>query len=319
MDTPHLSPLTPHQALEPLAYIARERTYPPRAVTEACFRAAPMVGALSPVDRYQLLTPALCSKVPHLVLQWLANTGILEHVLPELAATIGFLQEGDRRHKDVWEHTKQVVWQAVPRPAVRWAAVLHDIGKVKTRRFLPGDKVTFHGHAEVGMRMFQRGTVKRIAFPPEIEHAVGELILFHLRPGQYDESWTDAAVRRFARETQHVLTDLLDLSRADITTRRPGKRKAQLFVIAELNQRIKALQAEDEVPKPLPPGLGKNLMDALALPPGKHIGQLREQLEALVQARELEGGREPAYYVDEAKRRGLVEGLTIVPPRGFGS
>ena len=71
-------------------------------------------------------------------------------MLPELDATVDFSQEAGRRHKDVWEHTKQVVLQSVPSPIVRWAALLHDIGKVRTRVMLPDGKVTFHRHAEVG-------------------------------------------------------------------------------------------------------------------------------------------------------------------------
>ena len=75
--------------------------------------------------------------------------------LPELEATVDFSQEAGRKHKDVWEHTKQVVRQSVPRPAVRWAALLHDIGKVPTRTFTPDGGVHFHRHSEVGARMFE--------------------------------------------------------------------------------------------------------------------------------------------------------------------
>ncbi len=87
-------------------------------------------------------------------LQWMHDAGVLAALLPELEATVDFSQEAGRRHKDVWEHTKQVVVQSVPNPLVRWAALLHDVGKVPTRVMLPDGKVTFHRHAEVGARMW---------------------------------------------------------------------------------------------------------------------------------------------------------------------
>ena len=317
MVTPSTIAWDPEDLLAPLALIAAEGTYPPKHVTAHIAESAARVLEIPPARIYELLTPALCSKVPHLVLQWLRDAGLLVHVLPELDATYAFSQEADRRHKDVWEHTKAVVWQAVPRPAVRWGAVLHDIGKVTTRRFGPAGKVTFHGHAEEGVRMFRRSVVKRIGFPPDVQKQVEQLIRHHLRAGQYDGSWTDSAVRRFHREMEPFMRDLLDLSRADVTSRRPGKRKRALFMISGLAKRMRDLEAEDARVKPLPAGLGNELMVALELPPGKHIGELRARLEALVDASEIEGGREPEYYVALVRDRDLLAGLTIEPPRGW--
>ncbi len=104
-------------------------------------------------------------------LQWMHDAGVLATVLPELDATVDFSQEGGRRHKDVWEHTKLVVLQSAPSPIVRWSALLHDIGKVRTRVMLPDGKVTFHRHAEVGARMFEpiakRLGVRQARAPPD--------------------------------------------------------------------------------------------------------------------------------------------------------
>jgi poly(A) polymerase len=266
-------------------------------------------------DLFEALTLAVCGRHPQLAMQVLHDTGLLAELLPELEATVDFSQEAGRRHKDVWEHTKTVVWQSVPTPAVRWAAVLHDIGKVPTRRFLPNGGVTFHGHAEVGERMFLRGVARRIGFPIELRERVAVLIRWHLRPGQYDGSWTDSAVRRFAREVGPALGDLLNLSRADITSKRPGKRKRCLRMISELGRRIRELEAEDRKVKPLPPGLGNTLMAALELPPGKHLAVLRERLEQLFEAGEVEGGREPEYYVEQVRTRELLAGVEIHDPR----
>jgi poly(A) polymerase len=262
--------------------------------------------ACPPEQLYQQLTEAICGRRPDVAMQVLHDAGVLAVVLPELEATVDFSQEAGRRHKDVWEHTKTVVWQSVPKPTVRWSAMLHDIGKVPTRRFLEDGGVTFHGHAEVGERMFLRGPAQRIGFPPDERDAIAALIRFHLRPGQYDASWTDSAVRRFAREVAPHLTDLLNLSRADVTSKRPGKRKRSLHELSELGRRIRALEAEDQKPRPLPPGLGHALMAALGLRPGPAIGQLRARLQALFEAGEIDGGREPEYYVEQARARGLM-------------
>lgn len=303
--------------LAPVLEIARTGRMPNDDVTREVARRAAEVDGVPPTVLYRVLTPAICSKHPDLVLQWLQETGLLARFLPELDRTVAFSQEGGRRHKDVWEHTKAVVRQSVPRPAVRWAAVLHDIGKVTTRRFLPGGRVTFHGHDIEGVRMFRRGPARRIAFPRDERRRIELLIRHHLRPGQYDGSWTDSAVRRFARDMDEILDDLLALSRADVTSRRPGKRKRCLAMISELAARIRTLAEEDARPKPLPAGLGNALMERLELPPGKHIGDLRDRLAQLVQDGELEAGREVDYYVEAALERGLHEGLEIRPPRGY--
>jgi len=312
-----MTALDPRLLLAPLDEVARTGTMPDDPLTAEIAAHAERVLEISPSVLYELLTPAMCGKHPHTALQWLRDAGILVRILPELDATHDFSQEGGRRHKDVWDHTKTVVRQAVPRPIVRWAAALHDIGKVPTRRFLSGGKVTFHGHAEEGVRMFRRGPAKRIAFPDPDRGIIEELIRHHLRPGQYEPSWTDSAVRRFHRETDPFLRDLLDLGRADITSKRPGKRAACLRSIRALSERIDALAAEDAKPKPLPAGLGKLLMSGLSLPPGKHLGDLRTRLEALFEAGEVLGGQPAQYYLDIVRARDLMDGIDIQPPKGF--
>lgn len=314
-----LPPPAPADLLQPLDEIARTGSMPDPSLSAQIAAQAERVLELSPSVVYERLTPPLCSRHPHTVLQWLRDAGLLVRLLPELDATHAFSQEGGRRHKDVWEHTKAVVRQSVPRPAVRWAAALHDIGKVPTRRFLPDGKVTFHGHAEVGVRMFRRGPVLRIGFPDPIRERVELLILHHLRAGQYDGSWTDSAVRRFHREMAPFLTDLLDLSRADVTSKRPGKRARCLRMIKALEDRIAALAEQDARPRPLPAGLGNLLMRELELPPGKHLAHLRSRLEQLFEQGQLEGGREAEYYVAAVREHDLLAGIEIQPPRGFGS
>src|SRR4051794_6974979 len=170
---------------------------------------------------------------PELGLDVLLLNGALASIFPEVEAMVGF-GDGEWRHKDVWKHTKQVVRQAVPRLEVRWAALLHDIGKVKTRSISPEGEVHFFGHAEVGARMFDKIDRRVPLFTKEtaFRSSVRFLILHHLRASQYDASWTDSAVRRFAKEIGDQLDDLLCLSRADITTKRPEKKRKGLKQIS---------------------------------------------------------------------------------------
>jgi poly(A) polymerase len=242
----------------------------------------------------------------HMALQWMHETGLLAVWLPELEATVDFSQEAGRRHKDVWEHTKQVVRQSVPRPVVRWAALFHDIGKVKTRTFTPDGGVHFHRHSEVGARMFE-DVQRRFGFDKPVKHELKWLILHHLRPNQYEPGWTDSAVRRFDRELNQYLPDLLDLSRADITSVRPGKRQAGLRNISELAQRIEKLREEDAIVPPLPTGIGNVIMEHFALPPSRQIGDLKRALEQAIEAGTLESHREAEYYLEHvAKLLGRV-------------
>jgi poly(A) polymerase len=298
---------SPGELLLPAVQAGQTGEIPESALTAQIASHAAVVAGIDPAEAYERLTPAFCGRCPEIAMQWLRDAGLLVHLLPELDATVAFSQEAGRRHKDVWEHTKAVVRQSVPRPAVRWAAVLHDIGKVTTRRFVGPGKVTFHGHAEEGVRMFRRGPAKRIGFPPDQRERVELLILHHLRPGQYDPGWTDSAVRRFALDMGPILTDLLDLSRADVTSKRPGKRQQCLSMISELGRRIRELQEQDAKLPPLPSGVGDALITGLGLQPGKQIGVLRQQLAALAESGEIEARREPEYYVEIVKTHGLLD------------
>lgn len=310
---PPPAPLAGATLLAPIVTAGREGVLPEPSQLAQLTQNAQLVLRCSPSERYELLTAAFCGRHPDLALQLMHDAGLLALLLPELEATVDFSQEAGRRHKDVWAHTKTVVWQAVPSPTVRWAAVLHDIGKVPTRRFLADGRVSFHAHAEIGEQMFERGPAQRIGFPPAVGQRVAELIRWHLRPGQYDGSWSDGAIRRFTREVGPALDELLNLSRADITSKRPGKRERCLQMISELARRIRALEAEDRKPKVLPSGLGHSLMRALGLPPGKQIGMLRSRLQQLFEAGKIEGGLEPDYYVEQVRAHGLLAELEPPP------
>jgi poly(A) polymerase len=301
-------------AAEPAALVdiagaisAHRGQWPADAVTRAALEAAPHLIEVPGPRLRTAIEQAIMGRDVDEALEWLQQTGALDLLFPELQATVDLVQEGGRQHKDVWAHTKQVVKQAVRRPDVRWAALLHDIGKVPTRTFTPKG-VHFHGHAEVGARMFDK-IAHRIPFDRDQRRTVRFLIKHHLRSNQYSEGWTDSAVRRFARDMLVHLTDLLDLSRADITSKRPGRRRALLQQISALAARIDHLAEEDARLPPLPGGVGNAIMEAFRLPPSRLIGDLKHVLEQQIEAGALEPRRDDAYYVAYLARAGQVPGL----------
>ncbi|AUX45774.1 metal-dependent phosphohydrolase [Sorangium cellulosum] len=295
--------------VEPSGAASEQRPSSPRVISgrPADFKAA---AALYLPDVRKLLDRIMMSEDAESGLDALLESGALAAMLPEVEAMVGF-GDGEWRHKDVWKHTKQVVRQAVPRLEVRWAALLHDIGKTRTRSISPTGEVHFFGHAEVGARMFDKIDRRLPLFAKEtpLKSSIRFLILHHLRASQYDPSWTDSAVRRFAKEMGGCLSDVLDLSRADITTKRPEKKRKGLKQISELAERVLQVQAEDAVVPPLPSGIGDAIMQAFAIPPSRRIGELKRALEEAVESGEVASHQEAEVYLaflrDNAARFGL--------------
>jgi len=277
--------------------VAQGAQPPPPEISAAARSVAPSLVELPAPRIRAAIEGVIMARSLEVGLQWMHDAGILGAVLPELEATVDFSQEAGRRHKDVWEHTKQVVLQSVPNPLVRWAALLHDIGKVPTRVMLPDGKVTFHRHAEIGARMWEP-IARRLGFDKAMRQQIRFLVLHHLRANAYAPSWTDAAVRRFDHEMGEHLDDLLDLSRADVTSRRPGRRQEAVRNIHALKERILAIRELDARVPPLPPGLGNAIMESFGLPPSKRIGDLRKLCEEAVERGELEERRDAPYYVE---------------------
>jgi len=290
--------------LDQAVEVAADGAAPRPAVTR---QAVPFAGEVARLPRSLLrrrLQELVLGQHADAALQWLHDSGVLAELLPELEATVNFSQEMGRRHKDVWKHTKQVVIQAEADAIVRWAALFHDIGKVPTRASGPGGKVTFHGHPEVGARMFDK-IARRLGFPRELRSRVRFLVANHLRANQYDGSWTDSAVRRFDREMGDDLPRLFALSRADITSARQHKRRAALVKMDELARHVEALREMDARVPPLPTGLGNEIMEHFGLKPSRLIGDLMKELTAAVEAGELEAQREAGHYLEWLERRGI--------------
>jgi len=255
--------------------------------------------SLAPADIRSFLDRVVMGPFPEAGLDALLASGTLDRLLPELGALVGF-GDGEWLHKDVWKHTKQVVAQAELRLEVRYGALFHDIGKVKTRSISPEGEVHFFGHAEVGARMFEKLERRQRLFVGDegLRETIRTLVLHHLRASQYDGQWTDSAVRRFAREMGSQLDNLLCLSRADITTKRIEKRRRGVGLINELALRITDLAALDAQVPPLPKGVGTDIMATFKLPPSRLVGDIKRALEAAVDAGEIESHQESAYYVE---------------------
>lgn len=287
--------LAPAQAvLRAAALVAEGREVPPeiasaarpdsndlRALDGSVFRAE--------VDR------VLCAKEADRGLDFLEHAGALAAVLPEVQAMVGFA-DPEFRHKDVWKHTKQVVCQAEARIEVRWAALLHDVGKVKTRKISPEGEVHFFGHCEVGASMFDK-IAQRVPFAEAMRVRLRFLILHHLRANQYDPGWTDSAVRRFDKAMGEHLIDLLDLSRADITTKRVERRQKGLRQIDELWARVQALRTADAKEPALPKGIGEAIIRRFSLKPSPRIGEIRRAIEEAVERGDLDRGQDFEYYL----------------------
>ena len=235
------------------------------------------------------LTKLMLSDHPVQGIEALVQSGLADIVLPEVPALQLEIDE-HHRHKDVFEHTLMVVDRAIaletgpdgPVPApdltLRLAALLHDIGKPATRRFEPGGKVSFHHHDAVGARL-ARKRLKALRFDRHLIADVCDLISMHLRfHGYVDERWTDAAVRRYARETGPLYERLNRLTRADATTR--NKRKAQVFSSAmdELEDRVAQLRRQEDLDAIRPDLDGRQIMQILDLKPGPQVGRAYQHM-----------------------------------------
>ena len=230
------------------------------------------------------LTKLLLSDRPRAGIEALVESGLAEVVFPEIPALQLEIDE-HHRHKDVFEHTMIVIDKAValetdeegpvpgPDLTLRLAALVHDIGKPRTRRFEAGGKVSFHHHDAVGAKM-TRKRLKALHFDNHLVEDVSELVNLHLRfHGYVDEPWTDAAVRRYVKDAGPLYERLNRLTRADATTQ--NRRKARIFASAmdEMEARVRALKEKEDFDAIRPDVDGNEIMALLGLEPGPMVGR----------------------------------------------
>jgi poly(A) polymerase len=216
----------------------------------------------------------------------MVDTGLADVVLPELPA-LRMAADEHGQHKDVYAHTLQVLDQAIeledgaPDLVLRWAALLHDVGKPATRAFLPGGRVTFHHHEVVGARL-ARKRLKALKCSKDLIEDVGQLVFLHLRFYGYRSSdWTDSAVRRYVVDAGPLLPRLHKLVRSDCTTRNKRKAAALSSAYDTLESRIAELEKQEELEAIRPDLDGNEIMTLLDIPPGRLVGAAYKYLLAL--------------------------------------
>jgi poly(A) polymerase len=224
-------------------------------------------------------------------LWFIVETGLADDFLPELPG-LALEQDPIHRHKDVLAHTLAVVDKTSPDRLLRLAALLHDIGKPRTRAFGPGG-VTFHHHEVVGARM-TRDRLTALRYPHDDVQVVTKLVELHLRFHTYRLGWTDRAVRRYVRDAGPLLDRLNELTRSDCTTRNAARARALERRMDELEARIEELRAKEEIDAVRPELNGGQVMDHLGVAPGPVVGAA---LEFLLELRLDEGplGEDEAY------------------------
>ncbi|MBP2403953.1 CCA-adding enzyme [Streptomyces netropsis] len=229
------------------------------------------------------LNKLLLSENPRKGLRLLVDTGMADLVLPELPA-LRLESDEHHRHKDVYEHSLTVLEQAIdleengPDLVLRLAALLHDIGKPRTRRFEKDGRVSFHHHEVVGAKM-TKARMTKLKYSNELIKDVSQLVELHLRFHGYGTGeWTDSAVRRYVRDAGPMLERLHKLTRSDCTTRNKRKANALSRAYDGLEERIARLQEQEELDSIRPDLDGNQIMEILAVGPGPQVGKAYKHL-----------------------------------------
>ena len=222
----------------------------------------------------------IMSDNPRLGITLLVETGLADIFLPEIPKLKLEIDE-HHHHKDVYEHTLTVLEQAIaleerlggPNLTLRLAALLHDIGKPKTKELIAGGGVSFHHHEVVGSRLCKE-RMKKLRFDNHIIKDVAQLVFLHLRfHGYGNGEWTDSAVRRYVRDADELLIHLHLLTRADCTTRNQKKAEGLAKTYDQLEERIALLMEQEELDKIRPDLSGEQIMEILSIKPSPAVGK----------------------------------------------
>ncbi|GAA3997469.1 CCA tRNA nucleotidyltransferase [Allokutzneria multivorans] len=260
------------------------------------------------------LSKLLCGEHARRGVELLVDTGLADHVLPEVPAMRLEIDE-HHQHKDVYHHSLVVLDQAIDLEedgadlVLRLAALLHDIGKPATRRFESGGGVSFHHHEVVGAKMVRK-RLRALKYSKEIVEDVAQLVYLHLRFHGYGKGeWTDSAVRRYVTDAGDLLSRLHKLVRADCTTRNRRKAGALQRTYDGLEERIARIAAEEDLNRVRPDLDGNEIMSLLGLSPGPLVGQAWKHLKELRLDRgPLSRDEAEAELKEWAKAKGLGDG-----------
>ncbi|MBD0024316.1 CCA tRNA nucleotidyltransferase [Gordonia pseudamarae] len=268
-----------------------------RFVSQLGFRLAPrvveaitdMAGQIDRITAERVrveLDKLICGEYPIDGLEIMVDTGLADRVIPELPGMKLTIDE-HHQHKDVYQHSLTVLRQAIdleesdPDPVLRWAALLHDIGKPATRRHEAGGGVSFHHHEVVGAKMVRK-RMRALKYPKVMVEDVATLVFLHLRfHGYGDGAWTDSAVRRYVTDAGELLDRLNKLVRADCTTRNKRRARRLQENYDDLERRIGALKAAEDLGRVRPDLDGNAIMELLGLSPGREVGEAWKYLKEL--------------------------------------
>lgn len=259
------------------------------------------------------LDKMLVTPKPSYAFELMESTGLLKEILPELCALKGVETVEGKGHKENFSHTLMVLDNvarsdgAEPKLWLRWAALLHDIGKPASKRFDPATGWTFHGHEVIGSRMVPV-IFNRLKLPVEAGRYVRKLVWLHLRPiALVDEGVSDSAVRRLLFDAGDDIDDLMLLCKADVTSKNPAKVARVKANFAQVEQKLVDVEAKDKVRNFKNPITGEYVMAVYGIPPCKEIGLLKERVKEAILDGEIENSFESAdrYMREIAPEMGL--------------
>ena len=230
---------------------------------------------------YEIIKILKTSK-PSVGLYALRDTGLLDILLPEFSIMQGIDTRDNMSHKDVFIHTLQVIDNSAKltnKMEVRFAALVHDIAKPKTKRFIDGKGWTYHAHEVVGIPLMRKLS-KRMKLSNDLTNYLCKLIKLHLRPiSLAKHGVTDSAIRRLMVEAGDDIDDLMILCRADITTKNKKKVNKYLGNFMKVEELVKDVKLRDELRAFQSPVRGKEIMERFNLDPGKDVGKIKKAIE----------------------------------------
>nr|WP_246118266.1 CCA tRNA nucleotidyltransferase [Corynebacterium canis] len=255
-------------------------------VQEAMTEMSAEIGRITAERVRAELDKLVAGKAPWAGINLMVNTGIADHVFPEIPG-MKLTQDEHKQHKDVYAHSMQVLRQAIaqeedgPDLVLRWAALLHDCGKPATRAFKPEGGVTFYHHEVVGAKLVRK-RMRALKYSKQMVQDVSQLVYLHMRfHGFGDGQWTDSAVRRYVTDAGPLLSRLLKLVRADCTTRNQRKAQRLQRTCDHLEARIAELAAKEDLARVRPDLNGNEIMELLGLKPGPEVGRAWQFLKDL--------------------------------------
>ena len=282
---------------------------------ESMKRMAERLSILSVERITEELNKMLLTARPSMAFEIMEQTGLLERILPELCALKGVETMEGKGHKENFSHTLMVLDNVAstdgsePKLWLRWAALMHDIGKPASKRFVPGTGWTFHGHDLIGSRMVPK-IFQRLKLPLDAMKYVKKLVWLHLRPiALVDEGVTDSAVRRLLFDAGEDIDDLMILCRADVTSKNPAKVARVQANFSLVEQKLVEVEEKDRIRNFKNPISGEYVMEVYGLEPCHEIGVIKEAVKEAILDGVIENNFEQAdaFMRVKAAEMGLKE------------